>query len=162
MACSDVCTRKNGNVDCRQYVKKQIGFVERYLDSHQCQTLSVQQIRSVNSNNAQNDNHPDNHRELQPSKAFEVHGYQETEYPQHLRPSNPTVKRTNCLVEQIKSGKCSIKTDPSPCSRICLSLGRVYGFHGRRMDEIFLLFVWIHIVQQGIWDMETRKLSDPQ
>lgn len=36
---------------------------------------------------------PDNHRELQPSKAFEVDGYQETEYPQHLRPSNPTVKR---------------------------------------------------------------------
>lgn len=27
------------------------------------------------------------------------------------------------------------------------------------MDKIFLLFVWIHIVQQGIWDMETRKLS---
>lgn len=24
---------------------------------------------------------------------------------------------------------------------------------------MFLLFVWIHIVQQGIWDMETRKLS---
>jgi hypothetical protein len=29
------------------------------------------------------------------------------------------------------------------------------------MDEIFLLFVWIHILQQGIWDMETRKLSRP-
>lgn len=27
------------------------------------------------------------------------------------------------------------------------------------MDEMFLLFVWIHIVQQGIWDMETHKLS---
>jgi hypothetical protein len=39
--------------------------------------------------------------------------------------------------------------------------GRVYGFHGRRIDEIFLLFVWIHILQQGIWDMETRKLSRP-
>lgn len=24
---------------------------------------------------------------------------------------------------------------------------------------MFLLFVWIHILQQGIWDMETRKLS---
>lgn len=24
---------------------------------------------------------------------------------------------------------------------------------------MFLLFVWIHIVQQGIWDIETRKLS---
>jgi hypothetical protein len=35
----------------------------------------------------------------------------------------------------------------------------MYGFRGRRMDKIFLLFVWIHIVQQGIWDMETRKLS---
>jgi hypothetical protein len=33
------------------------------------------------------------------------------------------------------------------------------GFHGRRIDEIFLLFMWIHILQQGIWDMETRKLS---
>jgi hypothetical protein len=28
-------------------------------------------------------------------------------------------------------------------------------------DEIFLLFVWIHILQQGIWDIETRKLSRP-
>lgn len=36
------------------------------------------------------------------------------------------------------------------------------GFHGRRIDEIFLLFVWIHILQQGIWDMETRKLSRPR
>lgn len=26
---------------------------------------------------------------------------------------------------------------------------------------MFLLFVWIHIVQQGIWDMETRKISRP-
>ena len=42
-----------------------------------------------------------------------------------------------------------------------LQSGRVYGFQGRRVDEIFLLFVWIHILQQGIWDMETRKLSRP-
>lgn len=26
---------------------------------------------------------------------------------------------------------------------------------------MFLLFVWIHIDQQGIWDIETRKLSRP-
>lgn len=32
-------------------------------------------------------------------------------------------------------------------------------FHGRRFDEMFLLFVWIHILQQGIWDIETRELS---
>ena len=38
-------------------------------------------------------------------------------------------------------------------------MASTYGFRGRGMVEIFLLFVWIHILQQGIWDMETHKLS---
>ena len=37
----------------------------------------------------------------------------------------------------------------------------LYSFHRRRVEEIFLIFAWIHILQRGIWDIETRKLSRP-
>lgn len=37
----------------------------------------------------------------------------------------------------------------------------LYSFHRRVVEEIFLIFAWIHILQRGIWDIETRKLSRP-
>lgn len=51
-----------------------------------------------------------------------------------------------------------------PCRplKVTLSPEQIVQFPWQEGDEIFLLFVWIHILQQGIWDMETRKLSRPR
>jgi hypothetical protein len=38
----------------------------------------------------------------------------------------------------------------------------LYRFHRSRIEEIFLIFAWIHILQRGIWDIGTRKtIPDP-
>lgn len=73
-----------------------------------------------------------------------------------------TISRTD-LEEQENNSRCTLRGSVRIAThgQPCLFPELLYSFRRRRVEQIFLIFAWIHIHQRGIWDMETRKLSRP-